>query len=72
MELIILKNGIEVIARTEDYSENAEYSLLTVESLPEFPEEAPGAGHFWQLALSNGELVWTLGDRPLTDAEKVE
>lgn len=72
MELIIIKNGTEVIARTNDFTENATYSLVTAAELPAKPSEDPGAGHYWKLAYDGEDLSWELGDRPLTDAEKVQ
>lgn len=73
MELLIIKNGRDVIARSVDPSENGVYSLLEVESIPEYPSDIePGFGKSWELVYENEELIWKAVDRELTIAEKVE
>lgn len=73
MELLIIKNGRDVIARSIDSSENGVYSLLTVDSIPAYPSDVePGFGKSWELVYENEELIWKAVDRELTIAEKVE
>lgn len=71
MNLIILKNGTDVVARTDDYTQGAEYSLLQVEELPPYPEIEAGFGKSWELTYDNQILEWKAAERELTTQEKL-
>lgn len=72
MELIILRNGSDVVARTNDFTEGATYSLVQTESLPEYPHENLGVGKTWVLMYKDGVFSWEEVDRPLTVEEQLD
>jgi len=72
MELIILRNDGEIIARASDDEEGADYELREFECLPDYPEEDAGFGKEWKLVLSDrGDPLWAKADRDLTYDERI-
>lgn len=72
MELLIIKNNKDITARFVDHSEDATFSLLQVESIPEYPNTDAGFGKNWELKYENDILEWKSVDRELTIEEKLE
>lgn len=72
MEILILKNN-EIFARTSaDEGTAADYEMVIVESVPEYPTAKTGKGKYWELVYTDGVLSWELKDRPLTAEERLE
>lgn len=72
MEILILKNN-EIYARTSaEEGTAADYKMVIVENVPEYPKEKPGNGKYWELVYTDGVLSWELKDRPLTAEERLE
>lgn len=59
MHILIIRNG-HIIARTEEDGQATEYSIMTVETLPEYPHD----GKEYELDLVNGSPAWI--ERPHT------
>lgn len=55
MYIFIIKDN-QIYARTEGDGAAADYSLMTVDTVPEYPND----GEIYDLALVNGEVVWQL------------
>lgn len=72
MEILILKNN-EIYARaTAEEGTAADYEMVIVENVPEYPKEKPGKGKYWELVYTDGVLSWEEKDRPLTAEERIE
>lgn len=72
MEILILKHG-EIYARaTAEEGTAADYTMVIVENVPEYPKEKPGKGKNWELVYREGALSWEEKDRPLTAEERLE
>lgn len=59
MHILIIRNG-HIIARTEEEGHATEYSIMTVETLPEYPHD----GKEYELDLVNSSPAWI--ERPHT------
>lgn len=55
MYIFIIKDN-QIYARTEGDGTSEDYSLMTVDSVPNYPTD----GEIYDLALVNGEVVWQL------------
>lgn len=55
MYILIIKDN-QIYARTEGDGAAEDYSLMTVDAVPEYPND----GEIYDLALVNGEVVWQL------------
>ena len=53
MHIFIIRNG-HIVARTEEEGQAAEYSIMTAETLPEYPQD----GKEYELDLVAGEPSW--------------
>lgn len=72
MEILILKNN-EIYARaTAEEGTAADYTMVIVEDVPEYPKEKPNTGKYWELVYREGVLSWEEKDRPLTAEERLE
>lgn len=72
MEILILKNN-EIFARTSAEDGTAEdYTMVIMDSVPEYPKEKPSKGKKWELVYTDGVLSWELKDRALTAEERLE
>lgn len=67
MHLIIVKNG-HIIARAEDNGSPEEYSLMTAETLPEYPQD----GKTYELDLVDGDPSWVEVHTPPTLQEQID
>lgn len=67
MHLLIIKNG-HVLAWTEDDGSAQEYSLMTCETVPEYPQD----GKTYELDLVNGEPAWVEVHTPPTLQEQID
>ena len=71
MEILILKNN-EIYARaTAEEGTAADYTMVIVENVPEYPKENPNTGKYWELVYREGVLSWEEKDRPLTAEERL-
>lgn len=71
MEILILKNN-DIYARTSaEEGTAADYKMVIVENVPEYPKEKPNTGKYWELVYREGVLSWEEKDRPLTAEERL-
>lgn len=73
MELLILDKNGKIFARaTAENGVAGDYSLVSIENVPEYPRESPGRGKAWELMYEDGEGCWAVVDRPLSPEERLE
>lgn len=67
MHLLIIKNG-HILAWTESDGSAEEYSLMTLETIPEYPQD----GKTYELDLVNGEPAWVVVQTKPTLQEQID
>lgn len=67
MHLLIIKNG-HILAWTENDGSAEEYSLMTLETIPDYPQD----GKTYELDLVNGEPAWVVVHTPPTLQEQID
>lgn len=67
MNLLIVKNG-HILARAEDNGSAEEYSLMTLETIPEYPND----GKTYELDLVDGDPAWVEVHTPPTLQEQID
>ena len=67
MHLLIIKNG-HILAWTESDGSAEEYSLMTLETIPEYPND----GKTYELDLVNGEPAWVVVQTKPTLQEQID